>query len=44
MSFIEKFLDDPLSYCPLWDPTSPKYLPKMAKIKDDGGDDEKKNQ
>ena len=34
MSFIEKFIDDPLSYCPLWNQDSKKFLDAMAKISD----------
>lgn len=33
MSFIEKFIDDPLSYCPLWNQHGP-YSQAMAKISD----------
>ena len=33
MAFIEKFIDDPLSYCPLWNPVS-HYSGAMAKIVD----------
>ena len=38
MSFIEKFIDDPLSYCPLWNPSG-QYNKAMAKIVDDGGEE-----
>ena len=37
MSFIEKFIDDPLSYCPLWNPVG-QYSGPMAKIVDPGDD------
>ena len=32
MSFIEKFIDDPLSYCPIWEPDY-KHSELMRKIK-----------
>ena len=31
VNFIEKFVDDPLSYCPLWEPNHPTFYPLMAK-------------
>ena len=39
MSFIEKFIDDPLSYCPLWNPSG-QYNKAMAKIVDEDTDEE----
>ena len=31
VNFIEKFIDDPLSYCPMWDHQCPKYSQHMSR-------------